>query len=86
VNGITANREHLRAVVHNTIGIVTALTPVIGYAKASAAAQEALDRSLPVADVVLAQDLLTADELQRVLRPETLARVNDRETHAHATD
>ncbi|MFI2715888.1 aspartate ammonia-lyase [Streptomyces collinus] len=86
VNGITANREHLRAVVHNTIGIVTALTPVIGYAQASAAAQEALDRSLPVADVVLARDLLTADELRRALRPETLARSNDREPHARASD
>jgi len=81
VNGITANREHLRAVVHNTIGIVTALTPVIGYAQASAAAQEALDENLPVADVVLARELLTADELQRVLRPETLARSNVREAH-----
>jgi aspartate ammonia-lyase len=86
VNGITANREHLRAVVHNTIGIVTALTPVIGYAQASAAAREALDRSLPVADVVLARELLTADELRRALRPETLARSNDRESHARVSD
>lgn len=87
VNGITANREHLRAVVHNTIGIATTLSPVIGYAQASAAAQEALDRSLPVADVVLARGLLTADDLRRVLRAETLARSGDQETlHSRPTD
>jgi aspartate ammonia-lyase len=72
VSGITANREHLRTVAHNTIAIVTALTPVIGYAQASAAAQEALDKNLPVTDVVLAQKLLTTDQLQNILHPETL--------------
>src|SRR4051812_41199829 len=42
VRGITANREHLRAQVEHSIGLVTALTPYIGYAQASAIAQEAL--------------------------------------------
>ncbi|ARF53310.1 aspartate ammonia-lyase [Streptomyces gilvosporeus] len=72
VNGITANRDHLRAVVHGTIGIITALTPRIGYAQASAAAQEALATHSSVADVVLAHKLLTRAELDRILRPETL--------------
>lgn len=72
VSGITANREHLRTIAHNTIAIVTALTPVIGYTQASAAAQEALDKNLPVTDVVLAQKLLTTDQLQNILHPETL--------------
>ncbi|MFM9814468.1 hypothetical protein ACKI16_38965 [Streptomyces scabiei] len=57
---------------HNTIALVTALTPVIGYAQASAAAQEALDKNLPVTEVVLAQKLLTIDQLQNVLSPEAL--------------
>ncbi|WP_367323257.1 aspartate ammonia-lyase [Streptomyces sp. HUAS ZL42] len=74
VVGITANREHLHAVVHNTIGIITALTPHIGYAQASAAAQEALTTHRSVAEVVLGRGLLSSDELHRLLRPEALAR------------
>ncbi|MGR4854462.1 aspartate ammonia-lyase [Streptomyces sp. LARHCF252] len=73
VNGITANRDHLRAVVDNTIGIITALTPHIGYSQASAAAQEALATNSSVADVVRARKLLAPDDLDRILRPENLA-------------
>ena len=39
VNGITANREHLRSGVEHSIGIVTALNPYIGYANATEIAQ-----------------------------------------------
>jgi aspartate ammonia-lyase len=42
VQGITANREHLRRTVERSIGIVTALNPFIGYANATEIAQEAL--------------------------------------------
>ena len=42
VNGITANREHLRRGVERSIGIVTALNPYIGYANATEIAQQAL--------------------------------------------
>ncbi len=41
VRGITANRERLRASVENSIGIVTALNPYIGYRNATAVAMEA---------------------------------------------
>ena len=41
VNGITANVSHLRRLVEHSIGIVTALNPHIGYANATAIAQEA---------------------------------------------
>jgi aspartate ammonia-lyase len=82
VIGITANREHLHAVVHNTIGIITALTPHIGYAQASSAAQEALTTQRSVAEVVLGRGLLTSDELQRLLRPEALARPDSLELPA----
>ncbi len=52
VNGITANREHLRKGVENSIGIVTALNPYIGYANATEIAQEALVTGLSVYDLV----------------------------------
>ncbi|MFD8325500.1 aspartate ammonia-lyase [Streptomyces lydicus] len=85
VAGITANRDHLRAVAHRAIGIITALTPRIGYAQASAAAQEALATHSSVADVVLAHKLLTRAELDRLLRPEVLAGATEGEHDTHGS-
>jgi aspartate ammonia-lyase len=72
VNGITANREHLRRGVENSIGIVTALNPYIGYANATEIAQEALVTGQSVYDLVLAKKLLTPDQLDQILQPEVL--------------
>ncbi|AJG22685.1 aspartate ammonia-lyase [Cupriavidus basilensis] len=72
VNGITANEERLRATVENSIGIVTALNPYIGYANATAVAQEAHATGGSVYEIVLQKGLLTRDELDQILRPEVL--------------
>ncbi|EHR72242.1 aspartate ammonia-lyase [Burkholderiales bacterium JOSHI_001] len=72
VKGITANRELLRASVENSIGIVTALNPYIGYANATAVAQEAFATGAGVAEVVLRRGLLNAEQLAEILRPEVL--------------
>lgn len=85
VVAITANRDHMRAVAHRTIGIITALTPRIGYTQASAAAQEALATHSSIADVVLAHKLLTRAELDRLLRPEVLAGATEVERDTHGS-
>ena len=72
VNGITANREHLRRGVENSIGIVTALNPYIGYANATEIAQQALVTGESVYDLVLAKKLLTPEQLDQILQPEVL--------------
>ena len=74
VKGITANREHLRAMVESSIGLVTALNPLIGYANATAVAQEALATGKSVYDLVLAKRLLDKETLDDILRPETLTK------------
>jgi aspartate ammonia-lyase len=74
VSGITANREHLRRGVENSIGIVTALNPYIGYANATEIAQQALITGQSVYDLVLARKLLTAEQLEQILQPEVLTR------------
>ncbi|MBR1267298.1 aspartate ammonia-lyase [Bradyrhizobium sp. AUGA SZCCT0222] len=74
VNGITANREHLRRGVENSIGIVTALNPYIGYANATEIAQQALVTGESVYDLVLARKLLTPEQLDQILQPEVLTR------------
>jgi aspartate ammonia-lyase len=74
VNGITANREHLRHGVENSIGIVTALNPYIGYANATEIAQAALMSNKSVYDLVLEKKLLTREQLDHILQPEVLTR------------
>ncbi|HEV8694257.1 MAG TPA: aspartate ammonia-lyase [Lysobacter sp.] len=74
VKGITANKEHLRATVENSIGIVTALNPYIGYANATAVAQEAHASGGSVYEIVLRKGLLSKQQLDEILRPEVLTR------------
>jgi aspartate ammonia-lyase len=74
VSGISANREHLRRGVENSIGIVTALNPYIGYANATEIAQQALVTGQSVYDLVLARKLLTAEQLEQILQLEVLTR------------
>ncbi|HVR52377.1 MAG TPA: aspartate ammonia-lyase [Pseudorhodoferax sp.] len=74
VDGITANADHLRDLVANSIGIVTALNPYIGYANATAVAQEAHATGGSVYAIVLAKGLLTKQQLDEILRPEVLTR------------
>jgi aspartate ammonia-lyase len=74
VKGITANREHLRASVENSIGVVTALNPYIGYANATDVAQEALATGRSVYELVLEKKLLSKERLDEILQPDVLTR------------
>lgn len=73
VRGITANTEALRASVENSIGLVTALNPHIGYTAATDIAKEALVTGRGVAELVLEKGLLPAETLAGLLRPEIVA-------------
>ena len=72
VNGITANPERMRYFVEHSIGIVTALVPVLGYEKATEIAKEALESGRGVYDLVCDSGLLTREELDRALNPDTM--------------
>jgi len=72
VKGITANQERLSEHMNRSIGIVTALNPIIGYENATSVAKEALASGKSVAEVVLARGLLTREQLDEILRPEVL--------------
>ncbi|MCL6739006.1 aspartate ammonia-lyase, partial [Streptomyces neyagawaensis] len=69
----TANVDELRAAVENSIGLVTALNPHIGYTAATDIAKEALATGRGVAELVQEKGLLPAERLQQLLRPEVLA-------------
>lgn len=74
INGITANEEACRRFVETSIGLVTALAPKLGYEKASLVAGKALHSNKTVADVVLEEGYLTRQELDELLKPETMIR------------
>lgn len=73
VSGITANREHCADYVKNSIGIVTALNPVLGYERSAAIAKEALASGRGVYDLVLEKGWLSQGELDDLLSPEKMA-------------
>jgi aspartate ammonia-lyase len=69
VEGITANPDRMRWFVENSIGIVTALVPVLGYEKATEIAKEALATGRGVYDLVCDRGLMTREDLDRALDP-----------------
>lgn len=71
--GITANADRMRYYVEHSIGVVTALLPVIGYDKATEVAKEALASGRGVTEIVLERGWLTREQLDDVLRPESMA-------------
>ena len=70
INGITANEKHCRQMVERSIGLVTALNPVLGYETATKLAKEAQEKSKSVYELVLDKKLLTEEELKKILDPE----------------
>jgi aspartate ammonia-lyase len=73
ISGIEVNHEHLQATTARSVGIVTALTPHIGYAAAADIAKAALAGGGFVRDLVLATGLVDAEQLDGLLQPERLA-------------
>ena len=74
IKGITADRARLRRYVETSIGLVTALNPVLGYERSVAIAKEAIETNASVYDLLLAKGWLTRDALDALLRPETMTR------------
>jgi aspartate ammonia-lyase len=72
ITGIEANRDICRGYVEQSIGLVTALVPVIGYEASAAIAKEALKTGGSVYELVLSKGLLSKEELDDMLRPENM--------------
>jgi len=72
VIGITANPDRMRRFVEQSIGIVTALVPVLGYETATEIAKEALESGRGVYDLVCDKGLMTREELDRALNPDAM--------------
>ena len=69
ITGITANVERCRNMVENSVGIITAICPHVGYERAAVVAKEAIRTGAPVRDLILRDHLLSEEELEVILDP-----------------
>ena len=72
VDGITVNRDTLEGYIERTVGIVTALNPVIGYDRATELAKEAYETDKGILEVVREKNILTEEQIEKILDPAAL--------------
>ncbi|MBQ5390832.1 MAG: class II fumarate hydratase [Spirochaetales bacterium] len=72
VSGIKANREKMRSNLHNSLMLVTALNPYIGYEKAAQVAKKAYAENLSLKEACLGLGFMTEKEFDRVFKPEQM--------------
>lgn len=72
IDGIEANEEQCQAYIENSIGIVTALNPIIGYKNSTKIAKEAMETGRGVYDIVLEHGILSKEDLDVILSPENM--------------
>lgn len=74
IAGIEANIERCRAYVDQSVGIITALNPHIGYEKATKVAKKAIETGTSVRDIILRDNILSEAALERILDAHEMTR------------
>jgi aspartate ammonia-lyase len=73
IDGITANEEHTKNMVMNSVGIVTLLNPIIGYEESSSIAKEALNENKSVYEIAVKErKVITQEKWDELFRVENL--------------
>jgi len=67
LKGIEANIDVCKAYVENSIGVITALNPHVGYKIATKVAKEALETGVPIRDIILKEDILSESAVDQIL-------------------
>lgn len=67
--GITANEERCRQLVENSVGIITAVCPYVGYEKTADIAKKAINSNESVRSLILKENIMDEEELSRILDP-----------------
>jgi aspartate ammonia-lyase len=76
VDGITVNEKVLAHYMETTVGIVTALNPILGYEKSTELAQEAYRSGKGILEVIREQKILTEVQIKELLDPVKLTNLN----------
>ncbi|MBK9730342.1 MAG: aspartate ammonia-lyase [Chitinophagaceae bacterium] len=69
IDGITANEDVLKHYMDRSVGIVTALNPILGYEKTTELAKEALATNKGILELIREKKLLTEDQINKLLDP-----------------
>jgi aspartate ammonia-lyase len=78
VQGITANAEHSRAMVLNSLGIITVLKPTLGYKQCAEIAREGYETGKSLHDIVVRErQLMTQEKWDEIFSFENLIRPNN---------
>ena len=72
IRGITANVDHCETMVRDSIGIVTAFSPFLGYEMSTNIARKALATGRNVIDIIQEEKLLTAEQIADIMKPKNL--------------
>jgi fumarate hydratase class II len=74
IQGTQPNLKKINEYVERSLMLVTALSPVIGYDKASSIAHYALDHDLTLKDAAMKLGFVTEDEFDRVVDPRKMVK------------
>lgn len=66
---ITANKEHCEKLLEESVGIVTALCPYIGYKKSAEIAKESLKTGIPIKKLIIDKNIIDSSKLDNILNP-----------------
>ena len=72
VSGITANAERCRELVEGSVGVITAICPTLGYAESADIAKTAIKTGESVREVLKRKDIMSEEEIDKLLDPETM--------------
>jgi aspartate ammonia-lyase len=72
IDGVTANKAVLAKYIETTIGIVTALNPILGYEKTTELAKEALASGKGILQLIREKKLMTEEEIKKMMDPATI--------------
>ena len=69
VSGITANESRCKYLVENSVGVITAICPYVGYQKAAEIAKKAIKTGDSVRELILKEKLMNKEQLDAILDP-----------------
>jgi len=72
IEGITLDRKRISKYVNESLMLVTALSPVIGYDKASALAHKAFDENKTLREAAIEAGYISAEEFDKIVVPENM--------------
>lgn len=72
IEDVAVNSNQCKTNLDRSVGVVTALCPYIGYTKASSLAKRALKENKSIRDIVISENIITAQEIDKILDPNNM--------------